>query len=271
MKRSHCRRKERLPILLFLFFTIPVLIFSSQTQDTRAAIQETDSTKKELWELINKERQRYGLPSLEWRQDTEELANNFAERKASGQALPEIPQSFGEAFVVFLSTPVLVLEELNFPEAVYPRYRGGSLGIWLGKNKDYPGGVYSFALMLFVEGKPNTLSIEEQKNNLLELVNEIRIQNGLIVLAHNERLSKTAERLASNAAKGKRSERLKTRGDIQYKTFTYTYGTADLTLLPGPLKKILRETQLRKIGIAIVEKNDSVSQRGTFFVSFLFE
>ncbi len=52
---------------------------------------------------------------------------------------------------------------------------------------------------------------------------------------------------------------------------TITYGTMDLTLLPGSLDIMVKNAHLRKIGIGIVYKKNSGSLKGTFFISFIFE
>ncbi|MCJ7580839.1 MAG: CAP domain-containing protein [Candidatus Aminicenantes bacterium] len=240
------------------------------TQDfLRPILIKTDKQVRQIvLDRINTERHLIDLPSLDFWEDAEQFANNLAERKASGQALPEIPPKFGETFVVFLSTPSLTQEDLDFPEAVDQRYNSGALGIWFGKNGEYPGGVYSLALMLFVENSSHTLSIEEQKINVLELVNKIRTQYGLKVFTLNEGLTKAAEKMVSKAVQG-RSDMPNFPGNKKYETLTY--GTGDLTLLPGALSKIVEKTHLRKIGIGIAYKKNSGSQKGTFFISFIFE
>ncbi len=96
-------------------------------------------------------------------------------------------------------------EQFDFPEAVNPRYNTGALGIWFGKNRDYPGGVYALALLLFVENSLHTLSLEEQKDFVLKLVNKIRTQFGLKIFTLDKGLTQAAERMASKAAK-KRNE-----------------------------------------------------------------
>ncbi len=112
-------------------------------------------THKEVSQIvmdhINTERRLMALPSLDLRQQADRFAQNSAERKAIGQPLRKIPPQFGETYIVFLSTPSLTQEEIDFPDAVNPRYNIGALGIWFGKNRDYPGGVYVFALMLFAD------------------------------------------------------------------------------------------------------------------------
>jgi len=162
----------------------------------------------------------------------------------------------------------LTREELDFPEAVNPWYNRGALGIWSGKNEDYPGGVYVLALMLFTENRSLTLSIKEQKKYVLELVNKIRTQSGLKVFTLNEGLTKAAERMVSKTVQG-RSEMPILPGYKKYETFTYE--TGDLTLLPGSLSNIVRKSHLREIGIGLVYKKNSGSQKGTFFISFIFE
>lgn len=240
------------------------------TQDfLRPILFKTDKQVSQIiLDRINKERRLMDLPSLDLWQEAEEFAQNLAERKAIGQVLPEIPPEFGETQVVFLSTPSLTQEELDFPEAVDPQYKSGALGAWFGKNRDYPGGVYVLALMLFAENRSHTLSIEDQKKHVLELVNKIRTQYGYKVFTLNQGLSKAAERMVSKAVQGKSVMPIFP-GNKKYETLTYE--TKDLTLLPAPLNKIVRKTQLRRIGIGLVYKENSGSQKGTFIISFIFE
>ncbi len=241
------------------------------TQDfLRPLMLKTDKQVSQIiQDRINTERRLMALQSLDLWLEAEQFAQNLAERKAIGQDLPEIPPKFGETLVVFLKTPSLTQEELNFPEAVNPRYNSVALGIWFGKNRDYPGGVYVLALMLFTENRYLTVNIEEQKKNVLGLVNKLRIQYGLKMVTLDERLSKTAERMASNALKGRRSEVPKSRGYVKYETLTFE--TENLTLLPAPLSRIVKKVQLRRIGIGLVYKENQGSQKKTFFISFIFE
>jgi hypothetical protein len=208
----------------------------------RPLLFQTDTQVRQIiLERINRKRDLMALPPLDLWQEADQFAQNLAERKAAGLDLPEIPQELRETLIVFLSTPSLAQEELNFPEAVNPRYNKGTLGVWFGKNGDYPGGVYVFALMLFAENSLSTLSIEEQKKFVLNLVNKIRTQNGLKILFLDEQLSQAAERTAAKAAR-------------------------KLEILPLP-----EYTKLKKIGIGLVYKKNPGFPKGTFFISLIFE
>lgn len=240
------------------------------TQDfMRPLLFKTDKQISQIiLDRINTERHLMALPSLDLWQEAEQFTKNLAERKVNGQALPEIPPEFGETVIVFLSTPSLTQEELDFPEAVNPRYKTGALGIWFGKNRDYPGGVYSLALMLFAENSLHTLSLKEQKQFILDLINKIRTQFDLKRFTLDEGLTRAAERLVSKAARRRNEVPIFSENE---KYETITYGTMDLTLLPGSLDITVRNTHLRKIGIGLVYKKIPGSKKGTFFISLIFE
>jgi len=123
------------------------------TQDfLRPLLFKTDKQVSQMvLDRINTERRLMDLPSLDLRVQAKRFAQSSAKRIAIGQPLRKIPPEFGETYIVFLSTPRLTQEELDFPEAVNPQYNIGALGIWFGKNRDYPGGVYVIVLMLFAD------------------------------------------------------------------------------------------------------------------------
>ena len=56
-----------------------------------------------------------------------------------------------------------------------------------------------------------------------------------------------------------------------YRYESLTYGTEDLSLLPGTLDSTVRKTHLKKIGIGVVYKKIKGSLNGTFLVTLLFE
>jgi len=236
----------------------------------RPLLVKTDKQVSQMiLDRINTGRQLLGFPPLDLWQEADQFAQNLAERKAKGLVLPDIPPEFRETLIVFLSTPSLTQKEIDFPEAVNPRYNKGTLGIWFGKNEDYSGGVYVLTLMLFAEDITQTLSVEEQKIYVFKLVNKIRIQSGLKELILDEQLTEAADRMAAKAARRKGSE-----GEIipEYNRYkNLTYGTENLTRLPGSLNSAVKETHLRKIGIGLVYKKNQGSQKGTFFISIIFE
>lgn len=220
-----------------------------------------------ILEYINKERRLAELPPLERWKEAERFAQNLAERKANGLALPDIPPEYGETLVVFLSTPRLNQEEFLFKDAVDPEYNTGALGIWFGKNRDYPGGVYALTLLLFAENRQVSLSSTDQRKIILDQVNKIRTQYDLKMLTLDERLTEAAERMVSKAA-------LRSEMSVFPDTYRYeslTYGTEDLSLLPASLGSIVKKSSLRKIGIGLVHRKMRGSLSGTFVVALLFE
>ena len=129
---------------------------------------EPESSKEAVrivLERINEERRSAQLPPLELWREAEKFAQNLAEIKANGLVLPDIPPEFGETLVVFLSTPILIQEEFQFGDAVNPKFNREALGIWFGQNKDYPGGVYVLALLLFAENEQDSLNVDRPEKN----------------------------------------------------------------------------------------------------------
>jgi len=239
------------------------------TQDfLRPLVQKSNKeVGRIILERINKERHLAELPPLERWREAERFAQNLAEKKAQVLPLPDIPPEFGETLVVFLSTPRLNQEEFLFKDAVDPEYNRGTLGIWFGKNRDYPGGVYALALLLFAENRQGSLSTADQRKIILDQVNKIRTQYGLKILTLNEGLTQAAERMVSKAA---------LRGEMSvfpdnYRYESLTYGTEDLSLLPASLDSIVKKSSLRKIGIGLVHRKMRGSLNGTFMVTLLLE
>jgi uncharacterized protein YkwD len=234
----------------------------------RPIVQKSDKqVSRIILEHINKERRLAELSPLKRWKEAERFAQNLAEKKAKGLALPDIPPEYGETLVVFLSTPSLNQEEFLFKNAVNPEYDRGALGIWFGKNRDYPGGVYALALLLFAENRQVSLSTTDQRKIILDQVNKIRTQYGLKMLTLDERLTEAAERMVSKAA-------LRSEMSVFPDTYRYeslTYGTEDLSLLPASLGSIVKKSSLRKIGIGLVHRKMRGSLSGTFVVALLIE
>jgi len=241
------------------------------TQDFLSPLKiKTDNQVTQIvLDQINTDRHLMALPPLASWEEAEQFSQKLAEKRATGQALPVIPSELRETLIIFLSTPSLTQEELNFPEAVNPRYNRGTLGIWFGKNRDYPGGVYVLSLMLFAENVSHTLSPEEQKQYIFELINKKRAQQDLKMFAFDEQLTEAAERTASKAALRRRSDMpiLPEYAHLE----SLTYGTEDITLLPDALDSTVRKTHLTKIGIGVIFRKNPGSQKGTFYISLIFE
>jgi uncharacterized protein YkwD len=215
-------------------------------------------------ESINEERRSSELPPLDLWKEAEKFAQNLAEIKARGLVMPDIPPEFGETLVVFLSTPILIQEEFQFGDAVNPEFNRGALGIWFGKNKDYPGGVYVLALLLFTDNEQDSLTVTNQKKIILDRVNQIRTRFGLKILALDEGLSSAAQRIVARAG-------LRSRSDIFNRYESLTYGTENLSLLPSSLDSMIKNTGLRKMGIGLIHNKTKGSLTGTFLITLLFE
>jgi uncharacterized protein YkwD len=236
------------------------------TQDFLRPLEPESSIQagRIVLESINEERRSAELPPLVLWKEAEKFAQNLAEIKANGLVLPDIPPEFGETLVVFLSTPILIQEEFQFDDAVNPEFKRGALGIWFGKNKDYPGGVYVLALLLFAENEQDSLNVSDQKKIVLDQVNQIRTRFGMKILALDEGLSAAAQRIVARAG-------LRSRSDIFNRYESLTYGTENLSLLPASLDSMVNESGLRKIGIGLVQSKRKDSLTGTFLVTLLFE
>ncbi|MCJ7582695.1 MAG: CAP domain-containing protein [Candidatus Aminicenantes bacterium] len=241
------------------------------TQDFLRPLQlKTDQQVRQIvLDRVNTERHLMGLSPLDSWLEADQFSQNLAERKAKGLVLPDIPPELRETLIVFLSTPTLTQEELDFPEAVNPRFNKGTVGIWFGKNRDNPGGVYVLALMLFAENSLSSLSTEEQKEIILNLVNQIRIQSRLNMFIFDELLTEAAERMVSKVSLRKKSDK-PTLPEYEHLE-TLSYGTEDLTRFPESLDGTVKKAHLSKIGIGVVYKKNPGSQKGTFFISLIFE
>jgi uncharacterized protein YkwD len=239
------------------------------TQDfLHPLVQESDKqVSRTVLEHINKERRSAELPPLKQWKNAERFAQNLAEKKAKGLPLPDIPPEYGETLVVFLLTPRLDPEKLLFKDAVDPSYNTGALGVWFGKSRDYPGGNYALALLLFAENRQASLSSTDQRKIILDQVNKIRTKYSLKMLTLDERLTEAAKRMASKPAL--RGEMPLFPDTSRYESLTYS--TEDLSILPASLNSMVKKSSLRKIGIRLVYRKKRSSLNGTFIVKLLLE
>jgi uncharacterized protein YkwD len=121
------------------------------TQDFIRALEPlaSESAEAQLAGDILEWRRTRSLPQLIFRGEANRLARNLAEARAGEKPLPPVPSSLGETHVYFVTTPSLQEIEFQSLHLDSPFYYEGGLGVSFGRLKNYPGGAFCVALILF--------------------------------------------------------------------------------------------------------------------------
>jgi uncharacterized protein YkwD len=130
------------------------------TQDFIRALEplSSETAETQLAEKIQEWRKTRSLPQLIFQGEANPLARNLAEARAGEKPLPPIPSSLGETHVYFVTTPSLQDIEFQSLHLDSPFYYEGGLGVSFGRLKNYPGGAFCVALVLFPKYENLSLS-----------------------------------------------------------------------------------------------------------------
>jgi len=224
--------------------------------------------KKAIQEIINEARAKNSLLPLVYREEADKFARVLSERKAKQLPLPSFPASFGETHASFITAPTISEANFFFEEIISSIYEQGGLGIWIGKNKKYPGGAYFITLLLFPKNIYKDMSEEELREIVFQEINKIREKNGLNYLNQEESLSYAASRITLLIMSG-RNKQFATPPHLRINIISYV--TEGPYMLPTELQEKIESARFKKIGIGILFGISPEFSRGAFWITIIFE
>lgn len=227
-----------------------------------------EEIKKDIQEIINEVRAKNSLFPLVYREEADKFARVLSARKAKQLPFPSFPASFGETHASFITTPTTSEANFVFEEIISSIYEQGGLGIWIGKNKKYPGGAYFITLLLFPKNIYKDMSEEELREIVFQEINKIREKNGLKSLIQDESLSYAASKITLIIMSGK-NKQFAIPPHLRINIISYI--TEGPYILPTELQEKTENAKFKKIGIGILFGISPEFPRGAFWVTIIFE
>jgi uncharacterized protein YkwD len=224
--------------------------------------------KKDIQEIINEVRAKNSLLPLVYREEADKFARILSERKAKQLPLPSFPASFGETHATFITTPTISEANYVLEEIISSIYEQGGLGIWIGKNKKYPGGAYFITLLLFPKNIYKNMSEEELREIVFQEMNKTREKNGLNYLYQDEGLSYAASKITLLIMSGK-NKQFAIPPHLRINIISYI--TEGPYMLPTELQEKMENAKFKKIGIGILFGMTPKFPRGAFWITIIFE
>ncbi len=240
------------------------------TQDFLQAFEpkREEEIKVEIQKIIDEIRKKNSLVPLVYLEEPDKFARTLSERKAKAQPLPGFPKIFGETHATFLTTPTISETNFVFEEIISSIYETGGLGVWVARNKEYPGGAYFITLLLFPKNIYKNLSEEELRKIVLQEMNKIRAKKGILDLNLDNRLSEEAKKISLliTTEKGKKFVT-----SLEFNKNVISYTAEGPYVLPRELQEQIESRKFKKIGIGILFGMTPKYPKGTFWVTIIFE
>ncbi len=156
-----------------------------------------EEIKQKAKELLNKERKNQNLPPIRFTPELDEFAAGYTQRKAEGKVLDKIPENSGYGEIFIYRTPELDKIEEDIRKIARDNYNSAGLGVVFGRSEKNIGGEYLLVLVLAREDKTANLSMDSIREQLLERMNQLRLEKGRKKLTFDTLLSQQAKVIAS--------------------------------------------------------------------------
>jgi uncharacterized protein YkwD len=248
------------------------------TLDFRQSLQvlNVEELEHKIKDKINEIRIGNRLSPLLFLDEASAAARDFSMRKALNQPLPHIADEFGETLIHILITPQPDKIENLEKKISGVIYGEAGVGIWFGKNADYPGGAYFISMFLFPKSKYDETLDEDVAKMVLEEINNRRKEKKLLPLRWDKRLSGEAKKM-SELLMSQGQEQATAPSQVRRKTFynyilqnkTLTYISENPRVWPDNVTEKIMQAYMRRIGIGVSFKIDSKSRRETFWISII--
>jgi hypothetical protein len=240
------------------------------TQDFLTAFEaKSEREFREMLEKqINARRSQRGLAPIPLLDELNNLAYEFSLKRAKGERLPDLPDRYGEILYLYISTPLLEIEEKDMEIIVDRATTRAGIGIYFAREEKNPGGTYFISFLLLRKGVTRDMSADEIRRRLADEINDHMLEK-------NERPVKLDEALSDEARVI--AQKIKTQGGrtivlppelSEYQVIPYN--TNNPLVVPTTLKVKLNYIRLRKIGIGVVPDSDGKKPPENYWVVILF-
>jgi len=231
-------------------------------------IQETAEIRKLIRERVNDIRRTHALSPLVYIHEADKFAVDYSRRKAENKPKPPFPPGFGETHVISIATPSLPQAAEAFEDVISAFYNAGGLGVWLARNKDFPGGAYFITLLLFPEFRYKNIETNELRQIVVQTINKIRQKMGFEPVSLDNRLSELATQI-SLVAMSKREKTLNLPPRFNRRN-VISYVSDGPYMVPEPIKKHIESMKIKKIGVGIILGKNADYPQGAFWVTVIF-
>ncbi len=241
------------------------------TQDFIQSFQRRDSAeiKKVIQDRVNEIRRFHALPPLVYIHEADEFALEYSRRKAEKKPKPPFPPGLGETHLISIATPSLPEAGSVFEDVINAFYNAGGLGIWLARNKDFPGGAYFITLLLFPESRYKNMKTSDLRQIVVQNINEIRQKMGRKEVSLDNRLSEVATQI-SLVAMSQRGKTLNLPSRLNWRD-VISYVTEGPYMLPDGLRKRFQRKGIKKIGVGIILGKSAEYPQGAFWVTVIIK
>ena len=240
------------------------------TQDFLSSFEvKSEREFREMLEKqINARRAQKGLAPIPLLEELNRLAYEFSLKRAQGKPLPALPDRYGEILHLYISTPLLEIEERDMEIIVDRTTTRAGIGIVFAREEKNPGGTYFISFLLLRKSVSRDMSVDGIRLRLAEEINSHIADKGERLINLDKSLSDEARYLA---------EKLKTESGraigLPPELSNYQvipYNTNNPLVVPTTLKVKLNYIRIRKIGIGIVPDSDGKKPAKNYWVVILF-
>ncbi|MCX7974501.1 MAG: CAP domain-containing protein [Candidatus Aminicenantes bacterium] len=232
-------------------------------------IVSIEEAKTSVFSFIQNFRQTHRLPSISLDEEASEIAQMLAQVRAKKEPQPPLPQSLGEAFIVFLITPLLDDLTQIEPPLLDPRYNALGLGIAFGRDADHPGGTYFLTLIFRQILSQVSISLESMRNIVWNSMNEIRFVSRLNRLRLKPSLCQQAERIGLNYLDRKKQEMIPL--ELSPDQVSVFYFTEKLDYFPDKVKALIRNPFCQQVGVHVILTKTEDFPKGVYLVILIFK
>jgi uncharacterized protein YkwD len=221
-----------------------------------------------LEKRINARRAQKGLTSIPLLNELNNLAYEFSLKRAKGEPLPDLPDRYGEILYLYISTPLLEIEEKDMEIIVDRATTHAGIGIYFDREKKNPGGTYFISFLLLRKSVFRDMSANEIRLRLADEINSYMLEKGDRPVKLDKHLSDEARIIVEkvNTFRGKAialSPELK-----NYQVIPYS--TTNPLIIPVSVKARFNYIRIRKIGIWVVPNRDHKEPPQKYWVVILF-
>ena len=258
------------------FDTIGIGVFYNKnkgyyiTQDFLTSLEA--KSEKEFREMLEKQinarRAQKGLDPIPFLEELNSLAHEYSLKRAKGEPLPDLPDRYGEILYLFISTPLLEIENNDMERIADPATTRAGIGIYFDREEKNPGGTYFISFFLLRKSASPDMSSDEIRNRLLEEINTLMAEKRERPVKLDRDLSDEARIIAEkvNIFRGKAIVLSPELNDYQ----VIPYNTNNPLRIPESIKVKLNYIRIRRIGIGIISDSENKKSPQKYWVVLLF-
>jgi uncharacterized protein YkwD len=221
-------------------------------------------------ERINMLRECRGLLPFVFLEEANVLAQEFAERRMSGLPPPLLPPAYRSIQILYLyiTAPSLEQAEPEMSLLEQAQARTGGMGIHFARNGEYPGGIYGFAFLLFLDRNYAEMSEAEHAALVRDQINLLRSRAGLGEIAIDTELSADAVRISRSMLDREGMEAVIPARLAGFRIESYI--TANPFQVPPEVASHFTRPGIRRIGLGVIFEPDADLPTGQFWITLVF-